>query len=143
MTGPSVAQGSAIASRWMFGVLSLVVALDQFTKWRWRSESVINTGISGSLGQGMSHWVILILVMVVLLGTAWWSQRWWQRYPVVLGLLLGGGISNWWDRVWFGGVRDWLSIPVLGWKNNLADCAIALAVVGLGWQMLLWRHHES
>lgn len=41
-------------------------------------------------------------------------------------------MSNLLDRLVYGGVRDWLTVPVLGLKNNLADWAIVGAIVWYG-----------
>jgi lipoprotein signal peptidase len=54
-------------------------------------------------------------------------------HPRVIGLFLGGAVSNIIDRVFFAGVRDWMTLPVLMVKNNMADWAIFLAVVWLLW----------
>jgi len=46
------------------------------------------------------------------------------------GIFFGAGISNIVDRLFFGGVRDWLLIPVVGWRNNVADYLL-FVVVGI------------
>ncbi|PJF20228.1 MAG: hypothetical protein CUN56_17225, partial [Phototrophicales bacterium] len=35
-------------------------------------------------------------------------------YRIVLALLLAGGVGNWLDRVFWGGVRDFIYYPVIG-----------------------------
>ena len=52
-----------------------------------------------------------------------------NKYPIVRGLFLGGAMSNIMDRLVIGGVRDWLPVPVLGLRNNLADWAIVGALI--------------
>lgn len=56
---------------------------------------------------------------------------------VPLSLFLGGALSNIADRLWLGGVRDWLVIPGTRLYNNLADYAIAVAVIWL--ILIFWR----
>jgi lipoprotein signal peptidase len=43
------------------------------------------------------------------------------------------------DRLINGGVRDWLVVPVLGLRNNLADWAIIIAIA---WYGIIELHHE-
>lgn len=46
-----------------------------------------------------------------------------------LGLIIVGGISNLIDRVFYGGVVDFIKIPFLGFQNNLADFAIMAGII--------------
>lgn len=106
-----------------------IFILDQGSKYlvtQHGSPIVINQGISfGWLGEG--KWLTLGLVVLICLGIGG-TYRYWQRAPLAVGLFLGGVMANMSDRFIFGGVRDWLPIPLLGLYNNLADWAILLAV---------------
>ena len=58
-----------------------------------------------------------------------WSQR--KRSPLGVGLILGGGVSNLWERVRHGSVYDYVRFPkapepVCRYVFNLADFAIFL-----------------
>lgn len=121
--------------KWLvwIGVAGGVLVLDQTTKFLFQSQTQLNRGISASLLSSVSPFVLITLVMAILVFLGWWGRQFWQRNPVSAGLLFGGGLSNLVDRLLIGAVRDWLLIPVLGWKNNLADYAIALAVILLLW----------
>jgi len=66
-----------------------------------------------------------------LAGLIFW--KFWPQHPVAATLILAGAISNLIDRIVWGGVIDWLSVPIFNLKNNLADWAI---FVGLSWLIL-------
>ena len=56
-----------------------------------------------------------------------WAQR--RRAPAGAGLMLGGGLSNLWERLWQGGVYDYVQFPrspkpLNRYVFNLADFAI-------------------
>lgn len=62
--------------------------------------------------------------------------RWYRERPLSVGLLLGGGCSNLWERLERGSVRDYLQFPHLPGAAgravcNLADMAIFAGVGGL------------
>jgi lipoprotein signal peptidase len=47
-----------------------------------------------------------------------------------LGLILGGAIGNLYDRLVFGGVRDFLHLYRFGWPVfNVADCCLVIGAV--------------
>lgn len=114
-------------------VVVVVITFDQLSKY-WASqqiEVIINPGISWGLGTQFSAGVIMIVITGVLVLTGWWLRSWIHKYPVPLGLLLGGGVSNLLDRIHTAGVRDWLPVPFTTLHNNGADYAIALGVIWL------------
>jgi lipoprotein signal peptidase len=51
-----------------------------------------------------------------------------RTFQWVPGLLIGGGLANLLDRLLFGFVHDWLSLPMV--VVNLADVAVAVGLVG-------------
>jgi signal peptidase II len=101
-----------------------------------------NSGVAFSVIAGhsaLAFAVTLVLTVVV----AMCALRAAPVLPsVVIGLLLGGGLSNDVDRVArhaSGGVVDFLTLP--HWPTfNLADSAITVGVVGL-LVLVLVRHH--
>jgi lipoprotein signal peptidase len=117
----------------MWLIVAITVALDQLTKlgarsWGW---STLNPGISfGWFHQLPSTWLILILAGIGL-GLSFKLARITSISPVIRGLFIGGLISNLLDRIFLGGVVDWIPVPFVGLSNNLADYAIALSVVWL------------
>jgi lipoprotein signal peptidase len=89
----------------------------------------LNTGWSFSLAADWTYAVVISGVVMVML--AWFGRSWWRAYPRLAGLFWAGVVANMIDRVFFGGVRDWLPIPGLGLYNNLADWYITAALLAL------------
>lgn len=110
--------------------LVVMIFLDQFSKWLIQDEleMVVNPGVSGGwLVQDSSSLLVWgSLIMLLFLWYLLFSV--WQKYPFLSGIFFGAALSNIIDRILFGGVRDWLVIPVWGWKNNLADYGLTLMV---------------
>nr|MDP9468150.1 signal peptidase II [Chloroflexota bacterium] len=95
---------------------------------------VQNRGAAFSLFQGGS--IVFLVVSVLSLGMVAYFHRslrdrgWWVH--LVLGVILGGTLGNFVDRLRQGYVTDWLSIGIgdLRWPTfNVADSSI---VVGIG-----------
>jgi lipoprotein signal peptidase len=117
-------------------IAASVIFVDQLSK-AYSSGGVVNTGISFGLfsSRGLSS-LAFVLIPLVLLVFLWKALK---HHPIPLGLLMGGAISNVLDRVLNGGVRDWLIVPILGLRNNLADWAILVAIA---WYGIIELHHE-
>ncbi len=111
----------------------LLVAIDQSTKYfsLTAGNSVINTGISLGVFDSFSSEMLTILLALVLLGTAFFLRKEWQRYPVCATFFFAGSLSNLIDRVLYEGVIDWLPIPLVSVYNNLADWYIFIAILSL------------
>ena len=76
---------------------------------------------------------ILVPLSALLLGAAWLLRR---RSPLGAGWLLGGGLSNLWERVCHGRVFDYVQFPrapgrLRRYVFNLADFAILAGVLAL------------
>ena len=103
-----------------------VVLIDQLSKVLFAGNLNLNQGISFGLKMPLitnfSLIVIFGAVLVIL-------RKQISHYPLALGLFFGGAVSNLLDRFIYGGVRDFLPIPLTHLSNNLADWAI---VVGIG-----------
>ena len=110
----------------LFFVLTFI---DQITKFWADSLGLVveNNGVSFGLMDGFGGMIyiqlILLLVVFYILNKS--------VMPVLeKTLFLSGIVSNSLDRIFMGGVvRDWLVIPVVGLKNNLADIFIFTAIV--------------
>jgi hypothetical protein len=123
--------------RWMIQVLGSsfgVVLLDQLSKivasrMGWVT---INPGISFSWFAAVFTQVpLLVLLPFFCILIFWICTNYAARYPVWVGVFIGGALSNFIDRIFFGGVLDWFWLPGIGVYNNLADWAICLSVLGI------------
>jgi len=95
-----------------------------------------NEGIAFGLFSGHVQWLVItsfltIGIILFLLFRLKNINRW---ITSALGLILGGAIGNLWDRIYLGGVIDFIDI---GFKNyrwpafNLADSVICIGVLML------------
>ena len=110
---------------WIF---LFVLIIDQISKlWaHWRGWPVINQGISFSWLNGHISWP-MILILILVIGLI--LRKFFPLYRISVELILAGAISNLLDRIIWGGVVDWLPVPFLSLKNNLADWAIYSGIV--------------
>ena len=82
-------------------------------------------------------WELAGFLFTGALGTALhFVYDWSGRAPAAAGLVLGGGLSNLWERLRYGRVYDYLRFPrvpgPLGrYVYNLADLALFLGAAGL------------
>lgn len=115
-----------------------VLIIDQISKFLITAMGwpiVLNAGISFGW-RPAGEWLTISLLVLIGLVVAL-SYRYWSRAPYATGLFLGGIASNMADRIIFGGVRDWLPVPLISLTNNLADWAIALSVSILIYQSFI------
>lgn len=113
-----------------------IVILDQFTKFisSFISHQVyINPGISFAWLATETQVLIIALTLFIIIGLGLGYGYFWAKHPMVAGLFFGGAFSNLIDRLLFGGVRDWLTMPIIGLRNNLADIAIVVSVLIMLW----------
>jgi signal peptidase II len=135
---------------WAFG---LVRASEdgRVALWPGRLEFIIaynNAGI-WSVGRGVEHSNLLLtaiagLVAVVVFGWGLWLA--WQRQRAaacLAGFILGGAVGNLYDRLAYGGVRDFIQVYLWGDPPypyptfNVADsflvCSVATLILGQWW----------
>ena len=120
----------------------IFLGVDQVSKLLAQSGGVhveINRGISFGLLNGFSLIFALSIFLLVLAIAGYHSIG--RHFPIGWGVLIGSAASNLVDRVVFGGVRDWLSVPFLNLNNNLADWGITLSLIWISVQ--LWHARDS
>ena len=136
----------------MIGVLLAALALDAGTKWLasellagrtvalgWLVELRLtrNDGMALGLFAGNRAAGMLLPLAVILCG--WLLLR---RYRLTLtqtacGLVLGGFLGNFLERLWHGWVLDMIYFPFLPWfVCNVADIAICAGVALLAGSLL-------
>lgn len=113
--------------------LLAVIFLDQISKFLAGRESsvLLNEGVSFGLFTLLPSAALTVLLFLMI-AAVWYPYRFaWKRQPIASGLFFGGGIANLLDRMYLGGVRDWLPVPFLNLHNNIADYAIAIGLIWL------------
>jgi lipoprotein signal peptidase len=108
-----------------------------FQTWSGPTKPHVNRGALFGLGNsegGTANWFFAGVSLAAAIAILTWGtrsgpakERW---LSAALGLILGGTIGNFYDRVVFGGVRDFLYFYKVEWPVfNFADCCL---VVGAG-----------
>lgn len=83
------------------------------------------------LGQNLKY--IQIIILLGLLAYFIYQKEFFKRFSIFIGILLGAGFSNLFDRFIHGGVVDyvywhkWFSFAVF----NLADVMISTSVIAM------------
>jgi lipoprotein signal peptidase len=107
----------------------------------WKDEGkigpVVNSGALFGLGQeykGLANGFFATISLLAAIGIGIWiiqrSTATDRVLCIALGLILGGTLGNFWDRLMFGGVRDFLYWKAPEWPVfNIADCCL---VIGAG-----------
>ena len=114
----------------------------------------MNTGAAFSLFRGKFTFFVMISVVAVLALTYFnhIAKKDARLQPFLLGLVLGGVIGNFWDRVTYEGVRDFIAIhtppdgflifPHYEWPTfNVADIWICVGAIALAW--LSWKEETA
>lgn len=121
-------------------------------------QLVLNQGAVFGLGAG-KRWVFVCFTLVAVGLGLWAFSRWTDARDrlahLSIGLVLGGGLGNVYDRLVFACVRDFLhplpgvvlpfgwtwpndpSGQVWPWVSNIADLFLILGVLGL--MIAMWR----
>ncbi len=135
----------------VLGIIAVVIGIDQWSK-LWAVNNLMgepstsylndffritfarNTGAFLSLGSGLSddwrYWLLTILPVLVLLFLLYqtlFSKTMSQWQIIAFSVILGGGISNIYDRVMYGSVVDFMNMGIGDLRTgifNVADMAI-------------------
>src|SRR5688500_16925702 len=101
----------------VFSIVVSVILLDIATKnladsFGW---AVVNKGVSGGVGEEVSPYILIGLgiVSILLIWSFFWKRMLAEKgdelfKQVGFSLWLGGAVANLVDRVFIGGVRDWI-----------------------------------
>lgn len=106
------------------------VTIDQLFKFWATNQGIVqyNSGISMSWLPGSNQFTLGLILSLFLVAVAWWWQKIWLEHPGWSGLFFGGACSNIVDRFLYAGVRDWMILPGLNLKNNLADWFVCIGL---------------
>jgi len=96
---------------------------------------MINNGVAFGLGQGISVWVVGVVLLAVVV-VAVKTRVLWGR--VGLMMMIVGGIANLYLRIKYGGVVD--NLRLLGiLYNNVWDYLIVLGLAIYGYSSFIRR----
>ena len=104
-----------------------------------RLSYVENKGAFLSLGAGLSghlrYWTLLILPLALLVGLlayTLFSQNVNRRQALAFSFIIGGGISNVYDRILYGQVVDFMNMGLGSLRTGIFNFADVSIMVGLG-----------
>lgn len=107
------------------GNISVIPGVLQF-------KETFNKGIIFGLfpGAGTAFLLVAIAAVPVIIIIFLYSTRRTSWFLTIsLGLILAGTLGNTYDRIAFGGVRDFIDFYIIGWPLfNLADSFICIGV---------------
>lgn len=98
-------------------------------------------GLGSQLHQSQFSWLTL-LVALVLIYFLWYMRFIAHNRNMMIAclLVLAGGFSNFFDRLWYGSVVDFIQLHVADWYFpvfNVADVSISLGAVLLIYFVML------
>ena len=130
----------------IFGVAAAAVAIDQATKYA--VLHLLNTqrmpllpfldlfvyknqGIAFGISVPAVVYAVLLAAVFVFMGVLYsWLRTMTLSSAIALGFVVGGGVSNILDRIFRGGVIDWIQFFHSG-TINLADVSITIGIITL------------
>lgn len=107
---------------------------------------VMNTGAAWSILEGQRLFFIVLssIVSVVLIYLIFKEKE--KLMSLALSLMLAGTLGNFYDRIFFGFVRDMLSFNFFGYQYpvfNIADSALVIGVTLIIIDMVLKERRGS
>lgn len=95
---------------------------------------VRNTGAAWSILDD-NTWIVTVISLLIIIGIIYYVYRNRASKKILnigYGLILGGAIGNFIDRIVYGYVIDFIDIDIFGWNYpifNLADMFIVVGVI--------------
>lgn len=134
----------------LYSISCIVVIFDQLIKWivasnmeLYQEINVIdnffslyylkNYGAAFSMLEGMTSLFIIIGIVALIYLDRFIHEEKLGKWPLVLlGIIIGGIVGNLIDRIFYGGVIDYLSFDIMSYSFpvfNMADIAIVVGIV--------------
>lgn len=112
-------------AKWLISLL--IIVFDQLSKILvinfYPHLVSFNQGISFGWLAGKG-WLLINGILLVVLGLIYVKNQ-----SLAMVLILAGGLSNFFDRIIWGSIVDWIKIPILLWSFNAADAVITMGVI--------------
>ena len=146
-------------------IFAPIILLDQFTKYFVRKFIVLgsqidvmpflnivylkNTGIAFGMFQGFNQLLSVISAIVLAVITFWFifeSRTEGKLFNISFALILSGGVSNYFDRAYFGFVTDFIDfyVSTYHWYTfNIADASISIGAFLLAYYYLFIKKHTK
>jgi signal peptidase II len=120
---------------WILGGLRLATGVPRPVWGPLRLTLVENPGVSFGLFQSdvsWARWALAAFSLIVAIALGVWARRAEKPYTgLALGLIIGGAVGNFIDRVRTGVVVDFVDVTALyfPWVFNVADSAITVGIL--------------
>ncbi len=139
----------------VLGIMAANIVLDQLTK-AWARNSLIDSGQHSYLGDffrlsyvenrgaflslgasspdEMRFWTLLVLPVLLLVGLflyTLFSREMTRPQIIAFSFILGGGVSNIYDRLLYGQVSDFMNMGFSGLRTGVFNFADVSIMVGL------------
>ena len=129
-----------VSKWWIMDILELpkiqMVQILPIFNLQWVENRGISFGMLSSDGD-MGRWLLVVITLLLVFGLGIWLKYVQTRLlAVAIGLVIGGGIGNIYDRVNYGYVADFLQFYVGNWSFavfNVADSCITIGAALLIW----------
>jgi len=103
---------------------------------------VRNTGAAWSILDD-NTWIVTVISLLIIIGIIYYVYRNRASKKILkigYGLILGGAIGNFIDRIVYGYVIDFIDIDIFGWNYPIFNLADMFLVVGVILVMIdAWR----
>ncbi|MEK3989498.1 signal peptidase II [Robertmurraya sp. FSL R5-0851] len=156
-------KGLEVSFVFYYIIALIVIILDQWTKWLvvkrmelGESITVIenwfyitshrNRGAAWGILQGQM-WFFYLITVIVIIGIVYYIQKAAKGkmlLGVALGLMLGGAIGNFYDRVVHKEVVDFIHTYIFNYNFPIFNIADSALVIGVGLLMIqMWQEERQ
>jgi len=123
------------------GILAFAtLQIIDFVIYKYFNFSILNN--SASWGVTLSPTFIIVLTLLALLGVVLVNFFLKLHWPFSLILIFSCGLSNLVERIFYGGVIDYINIKILP-VFNIADLMITISAIILIYSLVFYKSHPN